>query len=120
MYTCEEKNAITEFFNYFFVENFKDIEYLINQINEEFQQNNIQFRFTYDCYCKDFLNELDVSLRIYYIFNAETEDELTENISQLGLIIREKIIEKRVIASGCDWKTFKRKEEYTMISQSYS
>lgn len=111
----ERKKILTEAFNKSFVDDYDVYKSIISKINSEFKDMNIDYEFTYDEFCVEFLNETIENLKKVDIFEYQTFQEFYYHFWDFNLYVIRIVLKKKIESLGYDFDDFQRR----LITKDY-
>jgi hypothetical protein len=105
----DRKEILKEAFNKSFVDDYEVYKSIILKINAEFKELDIDYEFTYDEFCVDFLNETLENLKKIDVFEYETFQEFYSNFWDFNLYVIRMVLKNKIEKLGYDFEEFQRK-----------
>jgi hypothetical protein len=96
------KNALTNSF----VDDYKAYKTTIEFINKDLEKSKINYQYTYDEFCVEFLNQTLINIEDIDIFTVEGYDQFYINFWQFNLYNLQCMLNKKLDELGCDYKDF--------------
>jgi hypothetical protein len=96
------KNALTNSF----VDDYKAYKTTIEFINKDLEKSKINYQYSYDEFCVEFLNQTLKNIEDIDIFTVEGYDQFYINFWQFNLYNLQCMLNKKLDELGCDYKDF--------------
>ena len=104
----ERKKILTQALNQSFVDDYNAYKSIIDNINSDLKELNIDYQWTYDEFCVEFLNESMKKLEEIDIFRSTNFQDFYRNFWDFNLIVVRDIIMNKFNELGYDYKEFEK------------
>lgn len=105
----ERKNILKTALTTSFVDNHNDYKYTISLLNKDLKKIKINFEYSYDEFCIDFLNQTLSTIEDVDIFDAEEFGQFYDNFWKFNLYNLQSMINKKLDEVGVDRDVFYKK-----------
>jgi hypothetical protein len=105
----ERKNVMKEALTTSFVNDYKDYKYTISLLNKDLKKVKIDFKYTYDEFCIDFLNQTLNTIEDVDIFDVDEFGQFYDNFWKFNLYNLQNMINKKLDEVGVDRDLFYKK-----------
>jgi len=102
----DKKKLLTEALNTSFVDDYNTYKIIIDTINNDFKELNIDYEWSYDQFCVDFLNKSINNLDHIDIFSHGNLNDFYKNFWKFNLIVIKEIIINKFDELGYDYNEF--------------
>jgi len=106
METKERKRIIKKALTNSFVDDYGAYKNTISFINRDLEKSNIDFQYSYDEFCVEFLNETLKNIEDIDIFTVEGYDQFYINFWQFNLYNLQCMLNKKLIKLGYNFEDF--------------
>lgn len=104
----ENKKILSEALKNSFVDDYPSYKKIIDNINNDFEELKIDFKWSYDQFCVDFLNESMKKIEEVDIFRYKNFEDFYMNFWNFNLIIVRTILLNKFEELGYDYKKIKK------------
>jgi ATP-dependent exoDNAse (exonuclease V) beta subunit len=105
----ERKNLLKTALTMSFVDNHKDYKSTISLLNKDLKKMKINFKYTYDQFCIELLNQSLDTVENVDIFDADSYEHFFENFWKFNFYNLQCIINKKLDDIGFDRDDFYKK-----------
>lgn len=109
MELLERKKVIKVALTNSFVEDSKAYKHTIEFINKDLEKSNINFQYSYDEFCIEFLNETLINIEDIDIFTVDGYDQFYINFWQFNLYNLQCMLNKKLDELGYNFEEFYEK-----------
>jgi hypothetical protein len=104
----ERKKVIKEALTTSFVDDYKDFKYTVSLLNKDLKKVKIDFKYSYDEFCVDFLNQTLKTIEDVDIFDGEF-GQFYDNFWKFNLYNLQSMVNKKLDEVGVDRDVFYKK-----------
>lgn len=102
----ERKNEMRNALINSFVEDYKSYKNTVKAINKDLKKSKIDYKYTYDEFCADFLNQTLETIEIVDIFDSTEFSQFYVNFWQFNLYNLQCMIDKKLTSMGYKFEDF--------------
>lgn len=102
----ERKEILKTALTYSFVEDYKEYKSTVEFINNDLKKSNIDYQYTYDEFCIDFLNQTLKNIEEIDIFSFNEYNQFYINFWQFNLYNLQCMLTKKVNELGYNFEDF--------------
>jgi len=106
MNITQKKELLKEILTTSFVDDFKKYKKTIKLINNDLKKSDINFQYSYDNFCIDFLNETLKNIQHIDIFNSDEYEQFYINLWQFNFYNLKCMINKKLDDLGYENSNF--------------
>lgn len=102
----ERKNILKSALINSFVDDYSAYKNTIKFINNDLNESNIKFQYSYDQFCADFLNQTLINIEDIDIFNADQYNQFYVNFWQFNLYNLQCMLNNKLAELGYKYDDF--------------
>ena len=102
----ERKRIVEHALTNSFVDDYKAYKNTLDIINMDLKKSNIEFQYTYDEFCVDYLNESLQNIQEIDIFKGDNFDQFYANFWRFNLYNLQCMLNRKLEALGYDFDKF--------------